>query len=212
MPKTNVYFDGRKEALVDIAGEVFFEKGYERATVSDLMEAMSLSKGGFYHYFSSKEEILLECIYRISNELKDIAQTVTMDDSLAVMDKLKRFFSLRQLLLEDKKQLIKMMNMIYQVDKMKYAMIETIELMFIDAFSNLIEQGNLEGVFDVEFPRETAILLLSLIVPRHLSKLVASNTIDVDSDEEIDKAVNQLILRTLGIKETPRSKEVILNV
>ncbi|WP_419785348.1 TetR/AcrR family transcriptional regulator [Pseudodesulfovibrio sp.] len=48
----------RRMFLLDTAEAIFLKKGYEAATVNDILEAANLSKGGFYHYFKSKNEVL----------------------------------------------------------------------------------------------------------------------------------------------------------
>jgi len=48
----------RRIFLLDTAEAIFLKKGYEAATVNDILEAANLSKGGFYHYFKSKNEVL----------------------------------------------------------------------------------------------------------------------------------------------------------
>ena len=48
----------RRSELLDIARAVFLEKGFEAATVNDILAAAALSKGGFYHHFKSKDEVL----------------------------------------------------------------------------------------------------------------------------------------------------------
>ncbi len=50
-----------KEALGQ-ALEVFWSKGYEAASVCDLMDAMKLSKSSLYDSFGSKHELFLEVI------------------------------------------------------------------------------------------------------------------------------------------------------
>jgi len=50
--------EDRRAALLDTAQAVFLEKGYETATVNDVLAAAALSKGGFYHYFKSKDDVL----------------------------------------------------------------------------------------------------------------------------------------------------------
>lgn len=50
----------RKDELLNICLDVFVEKGYESSTVNDLIQAGEISKGGFYHYFKSKDEVLDE--------------------------------------------------------------------------------------------------------------------------------------------------------
>ncbi|MHC5229212.1 TetR/AcrR family transcriptional regulator [Enterococcus sp. LJL99] len=41
-----------------VALQLFLEKGYEKTTITDIMKKTNLSKGGMYHHFSSKEQIL----------------------------------------------------------------------------------------------------------------------------------------------------------
>lgn len=54
------------EDLTKAAYSVFSEKGYEKATVDDIAFAAGYTKGAFYWYFSSKEDLFLKIIdYRI---------------------------------------------------------------------------------------------------------------------------------------------------
>lgn len=48
----------RLTSILDTAEHVFIEKGYDSSTVNDILIATNLSKGGFYHYFKSKTELL----------------------------------------------------------------------------------------------------------------------------------------------------------
>lgn len=53
----------RRDAIMKAAEQMFFEKGYEETSIQDILDALSISKGGFYHYFESKNA-LLEAICR----------------------------------------------------------------------------------------------------------------------------------------------------
>ena len=46
-----------RERLLDAALYVIRSKGYSATTVDDICEAADLSKGSFFHYFKSKEEL-----------------------------------------------------------------------------------------------------------------------------------------------------------
>lgn len=46
-----------REMIVEKAAELFNSMGYFRASMSDLMEATGLEKGGIYNHFSSKDEL-----------------------------------------------------------------------------------------------------------------------------------------------------------
>lgn len=50
--------DLKRAQILDAAEKLFFEKGYDRTSVQDILDALGMSKGGFYHYFDSKESVL----------------------------------------------------------------------------------------------------------------------------------------------------------
>lgn len=47
-----------KGRIVSAAWKLFYDKGYDNATVGDIIELSGTSKGSFYHYFNSKDELL----------------------------------------------------------------------------------------------------------------------------------------------------------
>ncbi len=51
-------FDRRLAEILDHATDVFYEKGYEGASMRDLSRASGMSLAGLYYYFESKEKLL----------------------------------------------------------------------------------------------------------------------------------------------------------
>ena len=56
--------DLRRGQILDTAEKLFFEQGYDRTSIQDILDALRLSKGGFYHYFDAKETVLREICER----------------------------------------------------------------------------------------------------------------------------------------------------
>lgn len=48
----------RRGDILRVAESLFYSKGYESTTVQDILDELKLSKGGFYHHFESKEQLL----------------------------------------------------------------------------------------------------------------------------------------------------------
>ncbi len=46
------------EQILSVSARLFIDKGYEKTSVQDIIEALGMSKGAIYHHFKSKEEIL----------------------------------------------------------------------------------------------------------------------------------------------------------
>ena len=50
----------KKQIIIDSAFNLFAERGYAQTSMEDIVKVSGISKGGIYHYFTSKEEIFLE--------------------------------------------------------------------------------------------------------------------------------------------------------
>ena len=48
----------RKKAILETAERMLYQNGYDGTSVQDIIDALSLSKGGFYHHFESKAQLL----------------------------------------------------------------------------------------------------------------------------------------------------------
>jgi len=55
--------DQRREAILNVAREVFFEEGYSAASMSMIAARLGGSKGTLYNYFKSKEELFAAHIH-----------------------------------------------------------------------------------------------------------------------------------------------------
>ncbi|GFP74118.1 TetR/AcrR family transcriptional regulator [Clostridium fungisolvens] len=58
----------RKNEIMDRSLELFIEKGYDNTSINEIVNSLSIAKGTFYHYFTSKEEILGELLKRRLDE------------------------------------------------------------------------------------------------------------------------------------------------
>lgn len=59
----------RRDEILEIAGNVFAERGFRSATVRDVADACNILSGSLYHHFASKEAMLLEILDRYVREL-----------------------------------------------------------------------------------------------------------------------------------------------
>jgi AcrR family transcriptional regulator len=52
----------RKRHVIKMAHQLFIEKGFQSTSIQDILEQSGISKGTFYNYFSSKNELLIALI------------------------------------------------------------------------------------------------------------------------------------------------------
>ena len=63
--------DLKKQAILETAEKLFFEKGYSSATIDDILEILGCSKGSLYHHFDSKQQILRDlCVSQAASAYK----------------------------------------------------------------------------------------------------------------------------------------------
>jgi TetR/AcrR family transcriptional regulator, transcriptional repressor for nem operon len=51
-----------RELIVKTADELFYQRGFDKTSFSDISEIVGISRGNFYHHFKSKDDILTEVI------------------------------------------------------------------------------------------------------------------------------------------------------
>src|SRR5258708_10097014 len=73
--------DSRQEIL-RTAARLFQQRGYDATSMNDVAAALKLSKGGLYHHFQSKDEILFE----IMNHAMEITQERVLDPVRGIAD------------------------------------------------------------------------------------------------------------------------------
>ena len=74
-------FDRRLGEILDYGTEVFYEKGYDGASMRDLSRSSGMSLAGLYYYFESKEKLLYmiqkHTFSTVMQQLKDRLRNVT---------------------------------------------------------------------------------------------------------------------------------------
>ena len=81
MPDTGLSADTppRMEELLDIAAGLFNEKGYRATSLAEIGDALGMNKASLYYYVKSKDDLLTRVIYRASQRLRELAETVAQD-------------------------------------------------------------------------------------------------------------------------------------
>lgn len=79
----------KRKKIIYTARKLFIENGYSETKVEDITKAMGISKGNFYTYFKTKEEILELIIENIKIENKKLLENI--DRTLNAKEILEQF-------------------------------------------------------------------------------------------------------------------------
>ena len=152
MPRTPQNPERRRDQLLDCAQALFFEQGYEATTVNHILQRSGLSKGGFYHYFASKEDVLEAIVARVAeHSVAQVNDLVEQDNGDALI-RLNAFLRRsRQLKLETAPQLRPLFSVIFSPGHQSlFHRINQANMTLVGPLlARLIQQGIEEGRFQV---------------------------------------------------------------
>ena len=68
-PQRSAKWKARRDTIIDTSAPVFAQRGYHATGIAELCAVNGLGKGAFYHYISSKEELLAAIHDRVMDEV-----------------------------------------------------------------------------------------------------------------------------------------------
>jgi AcrR family transcriptional regulator len=85
----------REQRIFEIwsaAKKIFIKKGYQNTTMEDIILETDLSKGGVYHYYSSKREIIIDMMkqgnlsyMKYNPYLQNLDSTTKLEDKIEIL-------------------------------------------------------------------------------------------------------------------------------
>ena len=155
----------RKEAILRTAEKLFFEKGYEETSIQDILDALTISKGGFYHYFDSKNALLEEiCRQRGGREL-DRLRAEFYSGKLDAVQKLNLLLGALNLFRREEPRYVALVlkasyldGDVHFRDQMRRFMLDGLRPMMDEA----LREGVAQGAFFTRHPGQLGSLLLML--------------------------------------------------
>ena len=148
-----------RDKIIKAALEVFGEYGYEKATIAQIVEKSNSSKGGFYHHFDGKKEILDEINNMYFKEVSDGIDKILAEHKDDTIYCLNNVFTavndFKRSMLENWKELS---NMYAHADSEPIRTNNWIRFIDLAAgiFERLIKKGMTEGLFSPMSPKGLA--------------------------------------------------------
>lgn len=166
MPRIVRHPELRRAELLDHSLRLFLERGFANTSLNDVIAASGVSKGAFYHYFSSKEALLEALAARFAEErLKALQLPGRQPKDTAVTRLNQVLASLRRLRVETIGIPDHAVAALFRPENHDlYARISAAwERIFRPVFAKVFVDGVKEGTFHTEDPEGVADLLLLLI-------------------------------------------------
>ena len=186
----------RRNEILDAAEELFVTKGYDKTSTNDILDKVKIARGTLYYHFKSKEDILNAMIDRINSSLIARAEAVAKDKSVPIVERIVMTISSLRVNTDIGNEIITLVHkpqnaLMHQ--KMQKSLVEGV----LPILTDLVNEGNKEGIFDVKYPKETTEMLI----------LYSTIAFDDDYDESPESSKKRIIAflinteRLLGAKE-----------
>ncbi|MDR3474837.1 MAG: TetR/AcrR family transcriptional regulator [Devosia sp.] len=171
----------RKAEFLAAARALFFERGYDRTSIDDVIGRACVSKGAFYHHFASKEELLGALAADIARETVEQLGDILEDPTLNAFERLNGFLARgRQLKVAAAPQLLHLFDAIFRAENvMLYHRTHlAVNAVMTPVLARIIEQGIGEGTFRATDAEITAELLLQISAasPEVIARLISAST------------------------------------
>ena len=168
----------RRDQIIEAAERLFYEKGYEQTSVQDVLDALSLSKGGFYHYFQSKIE-LLEAVCRrqsVRDAEEMTAAVARQEGAVAKLNTLLKYCGLLRADCMDFALLVLRVGYLGGSLQLRACLREGLMETALPMMREIILEGMAENVFFTRFPDDIGELILQLFanITDELAMLIAS--------------------------------------
>ncbi len=160
-------YAGRRNEILDAAQRLVYTKGFRPMTIQDILDELHISKGAFYHYFDSKQDLLEALIGRMLEAIEDLVVPIVRDPELGALEKLERFFrAISGWKIDRKTFLLALFQSWYSEDNAVVR--HKVEAESIEAMgpllTEIIREGIQTGVLNSPYPEYAARLFFTLAI------------------------------------------------
>ena len=149
----------RKGEILDVAEQLFAEKGYDNASTNDIIKEIGIARGTLYHHFSSKEEILDAIVERMINRSIAAARAMVKNNTIPLLERIAGAFLTLNIDsgagAEVLEQIHKPQNALLHQKSQEKLIREVVPMI-----AELIEEGNRCKMFHSKYPAEAAEMII----------------------------------------------------
>lgn len=154
----------KKNQILEVSLSLFLEKGFDKTSITDILERLNIARGTLYYHFESKEAIMDAIIERAGLQIMTELENIGNDPSLSVYEKLFALFAgMNMRRLSGGDQIIDYLNRPQNAlfhEKSNQMIIEKVS----PILAHILSEGISAQLFENAFPDETAEMILTVAI------------------------------------------------
>lgn len=201
--------DRRRAQIIATAQRLFFQEGYEKTTIAQIIEAVGIAKGTFYHYFTSKEELLEALAETMTGPVMASLEEILEDREASALEKIRRYFHGAAVWKANNRELIMaLIQTMYRDDNilLRHRLNQFSMQITVGPFTRMVREGVERREFTVTDPEMCAAFILRSFVAA--SEAMAAVLLRMNEDRglfrELERHMEFLeeaVRRILGVPE-----------
>jgi AcrR family transcriptional regulator len=157
----------RRDEFVDVALRLMQTKGWDATSIADVLAETGASKGAFYHYFSSKADLLEAVIERITEAATASLHPAIDAPGLSAIERFELVFRGIARWKNDRTELLLAVVQTWSADEnaiVREKFRKGVVRRMVPLLASIIAQGQAEGRFAGLDPEATARVLVALML------------------------------------------------
>ena len=149
----------RRGELIATAQKLFYIKGYEKTSISDIVKAVGVAHGTFYYYFASKTAVLEAIVDEAVNQSQGVLRAIVADENMDAITKWQQANQASSGWKDARRDEMRELYRLLMRDEnvlLQHKLRVEIARMTAAELAKIIAQGVAEGVFVAPFPQEAA--------------------------------------------------------
>ena len=155
----------RRNEILDAAQHLFYAKGYDETSIQEIIDAVGIAKGTFYHHFESKQELLDHLIDRMFSDVLAPLEVMIAEGSENAIEKLQKLYlDIGIWKAENKEFFYDLVEAFHRPENLtlRYTTRSEACKRMSPLLTKIIQQGIDEGLFDTDYPEDIAEVILGM--------------------------------------------------
>lgn len=205
------YYDTRRTEIIATAQQLFFSRGFDSVSIADIIRAVGIAKGTFYHYFASKDELLEGIIDVYTERVIAHIEPISADRNRSARERLGEYFREAFFIKAQSPEMLRLgLEQMYRAENtlLRIRMVDRSVTVVAPHLATMIRDGNRQGEFSVPDPENCAEFIYRGIAA--VSEQMATGFLNPQSASELFAEVDRLLTffewslgRLLGLQGDP---------
>ena len=197
-------YNQKRNEILDTTQKLVYSIGYDNMAIQDILNELKMSKGAFYHYFKSKDDLIEALILHMMEGVNGVLERIAEDSAMSGLEKLNTYFASAAAWKTARKPFFKALIQSWYSDENLVIRVksqtETIK-MASPLVNQIIAQAVAEGSMDIPYPELAGEMIFNIFLG--MGESMVDYVLKPDSNTDFEYLLNGYTLaieRVLGAK------------